>query len=219
MGWLKEGYFISYEDDSEAPPRRRYWFVIGRELSHYECKWDDLKPAGEALTAGSFAPGPYIVADLEPTLKNQMFQVIFGFKPQIYLYTYLPSDLIRRGLPKRPRATSAFPTVGHLIEHWSPYDAPSFWTQHFMIRPLTYNLGFAAYNPFTYTIDEEEIFLNFIVNELQLEHIGDVVAGELQPAATRFTETLDKLTRRVIPHTPITLGPIRAPVTAPARPP
>lgn len=218
MGFIEEGHFISVLDDTVEPFVRRYYFVIGREVSHYETTWHDLEPAGPALTSGVLLPGPYIVKDLEPTLENQLYQVIFGFKPQIYLYSYLPAEVIRKGIAKRPRATQAFPTVGHMIEHWSPYDAPSFFTEHRLLRPLTIWMGFAAYNPLPFTVAATDLKINFIINECILEHVGDDIDGNLTAAKTRFTETLEKLQKRVIPHKPLTLGPVRAPSVAPARP-
>jgi len=39
--------------------------------------------------------------------------------------------------------------------------------------------------------------------------------GVQSPTAPRWKETLDKLYRRVIPHRPLTILPVRAPAEAP----
>ncbi|MBW2674749.1 MAG: hypothetical protein JRD89_15285, partial [Deltaproteobacteria bacterium] len=56
--------------------------------------------------------------------------------------------------------------------------------------------------------------IRFLVNKLELELLGYEKDGELYPAEPRYEEVLDKLYRRVIPHRPLSLMPVRAPAEA-----
>jgi len=203
--WIKEGHFISVLSTVDAR-LRRYFFVVRREFSHFEYTWE------EDIKAGS-PSGPYTIDDLENTAKEwaQLWQLIFGIDRQVYIYTHVPTDVDRHGVAKKPKPSAALREVGHYQPWISPWHAPSFVTEHFLVRPDTPFIAVSAYNPETITLKPK---LNFFINKLELEKIGEEEAGELRPSEPRFAETLEKLYKRLIPHRPITLMPVRAPATA-----
>jgi hypothetical protein len=208
-GWLREGYFISYMQDNV----RYYEHVLQCDFGHYVYTWPEVILP---LTAS----GPFVPEELEitrgydvATNSNQIWQVIFGIKGQVYIYVELPTDIHRHGIPKVPKPGTAKWDVSHFEEWMSPFHEPSFITEHFMIRPLTFRIALSAYNPnMTWQLPVLNIFLNKIVTE----RLGYVQDGNMFPTYDRFRETLDKLYRRVIPHRPITLLPVRAPAEAPS---
>lgn len=201
--WMKEGHFYSFEDQQKV---RNYFFVLSREWAHYVYDWP------ETIAPAAFN-GPHTVTDLETTKENQIWQVIFGIKPNAYIYTFVPEDIARHGVAKRPTPTNALWEVGHYRMQDSPFDRPSFITELFLIKPHVPYMAVKAYNPenITFRTAYNPLKLNFYVAKCQIEWIGDEAKGETIAAESRYVETLDKLHRRVIPHRPLTLWPIRAP--------
>ena len=207
--WLREGYFISYLMEGV----RYYEHIVQRDLGHWEYEWP------ETVSATSES-GPYVPATLEitkgfdaKTMTNRLWQMIFGIKGQSLIYVELPTDLHRHGIPKAPKPSSAMRYTSHFEEHMSPFFEPSFLTEHFMIRPWNQQIAFSAYNPDA--IDDTDLRLNIFLAKLATERIGTIQMGVQSPTADRWRETLDKLYRRVIPHRPLTLLPVRAPAEAP----
>jgi len=209
-GWLKEGYFISYIRDGV----HYYEHIIQKDFAHWEYDWP------ETITTLTTS-GPHVPASLEITKgydaknnTNHIWQVIFGIKGQVYIYIELPTDLHRHGIPKVPKPSTTQRTVSHFEEWMSPWREPTFITEHFMMRPETFQIAFDAYNP--QAIDLTDVKLNLFISKLVTERLGTVENGNLKPITDRWRETLDKLYRRVIPHRPITLLPVRMPAEAPA---
>lgn len=186
--------------------------VKRRDIAHIEYEWEES-------IATVTESGPVTISDLEVTTPwTQMHQIIFGVMPQCYVYVQLPTDIERHGLPKRPKHTSAYWTVSHFGMHDSPFDNPSWNTEHFMQRPIDPYIALTIYNKLEISITPQ---LNFFINKMELEHIGDEQAdGTLEVAKDasgrpimKWQETLEKLSKRMIPHRPITLLPVRAPAT------
>jgi len=208
-GWIQEGHFISYVRAGV----RYYEHVIMRDLAHYVYHWH------ETIDAGSTS-GPKVPTELEitkgydkETNTNRVWQLIFGLDGQVYLYIELPTDLHRHGIPKIPKPSSEHRDVSHFEEWMSPFKEPSFITEHFLMRPECARIALSAYNPQSIALTPK---LNIFINKMITERIGTVANGRLSPTSDRFREVLDKLYRRVIPHRPITLMPVRAPAEAPA---
>ena len=207
--WIREGYFVSYLVEGT----RYYEHVIQRDLAHWEYEWP------ETISALSDS-GPFVPELLEitrgydaTTHTNRIWQMIFGIKGQSLVYVELPTDLHRHGIPKDPKPSTANRFTSHFEEYMSPFIAPTFLTEHFMIRPWTQQIAFDAYNPDA--IDDTDFRLNIFIAKLATERIGTIQAGVQSPTADRWRETLDKLYRRVIPHRPLTIQPVRAPAEAP----
>jgi len=207
--WLEEGYFISYVRDGT----RYYEHIIARDLAHYVYGWEETIGAGKV--SGPFVPGKLeITRGYDPkTNTNHVWQVIFGIEGQVYIYVELPTDIHRHGIPKAPKPSKELREVSHFEEWMSPFREPSFITEHIMMRPDLYRIAFSAYNPQDIDITPK---LNILVAKMITERIGTETNGVLEPQAPRWKETLDKLHRRVIPHRPITLMPVRLPAEAPA---
>ncbi|GAG72291.1 unnamed protein product [marine sediment metagenome] len=208
--WLREGYFVSYLVEGI----RYYEHIVQRDLGHWEYAWP------ETISAESES-GPFIPEALEITRgfdartnTNRIWQTIFGIKGQSLIYIELPTDLHRHGIPKDPKPSSANRFTSHFEEYMTPFYEPTFLTEHFMVRPWTQQIAFDAYNPDA--IDDTDLRLNILIAKCATERIGTVEGGVLIPSAPRWTETLDKLYRRVIPHRPLTIQPVRAPAEAPA---
>jgi len=202
--WLREGYYISYVRNNI----RYYEHIIARDLAHYVYEWHETIPAGEAS-------GPIVPDDLtmtkgydKETNTNRIWQVIFGIKGQVYIYVELPTDIHRHGVPKVPKPRPELREVSHFEEWMSPFQEPSFLTEHIMIKPGYDRIALSAYNPQDIDIRP---YLNIFIARLITERIGTEQAGVLTPTEDRWKETLDKLYRRVIPHRPLTLAPVRAP--------
>jgi len=202
-GWLVEGHFISFEDPVERVTR--YAFIKRREFADYEYTWPESIAPGETS-------GPHTIGYLEPTVNlRQCFQIVFGVKGEAWIYVNLPVDVARHGLPKIPKPTAAVREVAFYTQHMSPFDQPSWVTEHFLIRPITTFIALTAYNPTGIAVTPR---IRFLVNKLELELLGYEKEGELHPAEPRYEEVLDKLHRRVIPHRPLSLMPVRAPAEA-----
>jgi hypothetical protein len=211
-GWIPEGHFISYTKENS----RIYEYVSARDFAHYEYDWP------ETIVALATS-GPYIPDDLEITKgydatnkSNQMWQIIFGIKGQVYIYIELPTDIARHGLAKRAKPSSDLREVGHFEEYMSSFHDPSFVTEHFMMRPDTFKISFSAYNP--NSIAMPNVRLNIMLNKLITERIGEIVISGSSvvqnPSNDNYREILDKLYKRLVPCRPITLLPVRAPAEA-----
>jgi hypothetical protein len=208
--WIKEGWYISYERDMT----RYFERVLLRDFGHYEYKWP------ETITAGATS-GPYTPEELEITRgyeasnnTNQLWQIIFGIKGQVYIYIELPTDLHRHGIPKIPKPSADHREVSHFTEWMSPFHEPSFITEHFMMRPETLQISFDGYNP--NAIDMPGVILNIFFNKLQTERIGTVSNSTQSPAKPIYADILDKLYKQTVPCRPITIQPVRAPAQAPS---
>lgn len=210
-GWLKPGYFISYIREGV----RYYEHIIQRDFGHWEYNWP------ETIVSNSTS-GPHVPQNLEitrgydaKTNLNRLWQMIFGIKGQVYIYVELPTDVHRHGTPKVPKPSTAMRRVSHFTEWMSPFMEPSFITEHFMMRPDASQIAFDAYNPDD-TINQPSVRLNIMLGKMVTERIGTVQNGTQTPSQPRWTDVLDKLYRRIIPHRPITIQPVRAPAEAPA---
>lgn len=207
--WLKEGQFVSYMMEST----RIYEHITQRDMAHYVYSWPEtIQP----LTVS----GPYVPEELEITRgydartnSNQIWQLIFGIQGQIYLYIELPTDIKRHGLPKITFPSAAYREVAHFEEWMSGFYEPTFITEHFMLRPDTYNIGFDAYNPLDIPIHP---YLRIVIAKLVTERIGTETDGVLTPTSPRWAETLEQLYKRVKPQRPLSILGVRAPAEAPA---
>jgi len=207
--WIREGHFVSFVHPEEKA--RIYEHVIARDLAHYVYEWPETVSAGEES-------GPHVPGDLQVTQgydeganTNRIWQLIFGIKGQVYIYVELPTDIHRHGLPKVPKPSRTLREVSHFEEWMSPFHEPSFITEHIMIKPWTDRIAFTAYNP---TDVDLKPYLNIFVNRLVTERIGvEKPDGTLEPAKPKFREVLEKLAKRVIPHRPLTILPVRAPAS------
>lgn len=209
-GWLRDGHFISYVRDGV----HYFEHIAQRDLAHWVYPWH------ETITA-LHDSGPVVPPEFEitkgydaTTNTNHIWQVIFGIKGEVYIYIELPTDLHRHGIPKVPKPSSVKRDVSHFEEWMSAFNEPTFITEHFMMRPETPQVALSAYNP--NNIDMTDVKLNFFLSKMVTERIGTVENGRQVPKADRWAETLDKLYRRLIPHRPITLLPVRMPAEAPA---
>ena len=207
-GWIKEGYFISFLVEGVSYFER----VVLRDFAHWEYPWF------ETITPG-VESGPQVPDLLEVTkgydaasCTNQIWQVIWGMKGQALLYVELPTDTHRHGIPKQPKPSSVNRRVSHYEEWMSPYDEPSFITEHFLMRPDVDRINFSAYNPNAQ--DEPDLILNFFINKMKTERLGMATNGTVTPSQSRWGDTLDKLYRGLIPCRPISLYPVTAPAEA-----
>jgi hypothetical protein len=209
--WLKEGHFVSFQTEGV----RYYEHILNRDLAHWEYDWP------ETINADTES-GAYVPEDLEITRgyqrsdnTNQIWQMIFGIDGQVFVYIELPTDLHRHGIPKDPKPTSSNRKTSHFTEWMSPFYEPSWCTEHFMIYPWTQQIALEAYNP--HDEAEPDLRLNFFMAKLLTERIGTEryteYGVELEPTQERFTEALDKLYRRVIPHRPLPILPVQAPAS------
>lgn len=203
-GWIKEGHFISYSIGGT----RYYEQVVARDIAHWEYEWHETISAGS--TSGPTVPDDLVVTKrYDPnTNLNRIWQLIFGIKGQVYIYIELPTDTHRHGLPKIPKPSSDERRVSHFEEWMSPYQEPSFITEHFMMKDGFDRIAISAYNPQDVSITP---WLNFFISRMVTERIGYEKDGVLTPTKSRFAEVLEKLSKRVIPHRPITLSPVTAP--------
>ena len=209
-GWIREGHFVSFTVPESG--ERVYELVVARDLAHYVYEWPETIAAGEES-------GPYIPDNLEVTQgydesanTNRIWQLIFGIEGQVYIYVELPADVHRHGLPKVPKPSRELREVSHFEELMSPFDEPSFITEHIMLRPWAYRIAFSAYNPTSIALRPR---LNIFVNRMVTERIGvEAPDGTLRPTKPKFREVLEKLARRVVPHRPLTIMPVRAPAAS-----
>jgi hypothetical protein len=208
-GWIKAGYYINYRREGVI----YYEHIIGRDFGHWEYDWPE--------TIASLATsGPFVPAELEITRgydkasnTNQLWQMIFGIKGQVFIYIELPTDIHRHGIPKVPKPSTTMRRVSHFTEWMSPFTEPSFITEHFMMRPETSQIAFDAYNPGL--ISHTDVTLNIMLNKMVSERIGTVENSTQNPTYPRFTQLLEKLHNQIVPCTPITIMPVRAPAEAP----
>lgn len=216
-GWLVEGDFIRILDED----LQRYFVVDRRDFAHVEWEfgWPDIEEADRPIAPGDIA-GPYSFNSIKPTKwsektrRFQMFQFIWGQKPDVKVYIQLPSETKRHGTPKLPWFKKGIMmTVAHFTMQMSPFDRPTFFTEHFLVPKLCDEFGFEVYNPLPITVTP---YFNFYINKLEMRPIGDVTpAGERIPASpeTRNRDVLENLYKRVAKYRPITLFPVTAPAS------
>lgn len=207
-GWIKEGHFISYLVEGT-------WYyeqVVQRDFAHWEYPWFETIASG-------VESGPQIPADLEITKgydevsnTNQIWQIIWGMKGQVLLYVELPTDTHRHGIPKQPKPNSLNRRTSHFEEWMSPYDEPSFITEHFLMRPDVDRINLSAYNEEPQA--ETDLMLNFFINKMKTERLGTASNGTVNATKDKWADVLDKLYRRQIPCRPISLYPVTAPAEA-----
>ena len=207
-GWIKEGHFVSFLQEGV------YYFeqVVQRDFAHWEYPWfETIHPATES--------GPQVPELLEitkgydeVTKTNQIWQLIWGMKGQALLYIELPTDTHRHGIPKQPKPGTVNWKVSHYEEWMSPFDEPSFITEHFLMRPDVDRLNLSAYNPNAQ--DLTDVTLNFFINKMKTERLGTASNGTVVATTDRWADTLDKLYRKQIPCRPISLYPVTAPAEA-----
>lgn len=207
-GWIKEGHFISFLVEGIS----YYEHVVMRDFAHWEHPWFETIP-----TLRESGPQVPELLELtkgyqEKTFENQVWQVIFGIKGQVFVYIELPTDTHRHGIPKQPKPSSVNWRVSHFEEWMSPYDEPSFITEHFMMRPDVDRINFSVYNPNAQ--DEPDLVLNFFINKMKTQRIGTVQNGKQEPNHVKWSDVLDKLYRKLIPCRPISLYPVTAPAEA-----
>jgi len=217
LGWIKEGQYISYAREN----LRYYEYVLARDLARFEYPWgNDDTEAPVTIdardTSGPFTPDVLEITRgyLKETNLNQLWQIIFGIKGQVYIYVELPTDTHRHGIPKAVKPSNVRRRVSHFEEWMSPYTEPTFLTEHFLMRPDCSQINFEAYNP--NSINLTDVWLNLFINKLQTERLGTEQNGAGVPTRDRFRETLDKLIAHAIPCRPITLLPVTAPAEAPS---
>lgn len=211
--WILEGDFISYIDQTIG--MTRYYFVRRRDFAHLEWEfgWPEVAEEDRPIAPGQIG-GPYTFQQIKPTKwseatnQGQIFQLIFGIKPNVFVYIQLPSDTKRHGTPKLPWHKRTLRKVAHFTMQMSPYDRPTFFTEHFLVPKLCDLAGFEAYNPLDKTVLP---YLNFYINKLEVEWVGDVAPdGTRTPSSGRYADVLENLYRRVAKFRPITLESVRA---------
>ena len=207
--WLVEGNYFSYYDQVV----KKYFFVKRRDFAHYEWEWGFPEVPAEARVVSSMTPsGPYICPHVKPTKPSQVYQFIWGQKPDVWIYVELPTQTKRHGLPLRRWPNKMLREVAHFTQQMSPYDRPSFITEHFLVPKLCDLAEYTCFNP----LDIDVIpYMNFYVNKINAEHIGDEYVKDetlvLEPAKSYYTEILDRLHRKLVYHRPITLMGVVAP--------
>ncbi|MBA7501120.1 hypothetical protein GH146_02830 [archaeon] len=195
--FLFEGDRISFIDPTSESPMKRYYHVRGRDFSHIEWEfgWPEVQPEDRPVAPGQVA-GPYSFPQIRPTTwsetlkQGHMFQWIVGIKPDVKWYIQLPSETKRHGTPKLPWPKKNYPEVAHFTMQMSPFDRPTFVTEHFLIPKLCDTFGIDVYNPLPITVTPH---FNFYINKLNIELIGDVTYTEdgiLLTAAHRYYEEL-----------------------------
>jgi len=214
QGWLREGDYLSYRREGITYYER----VLMRNLAHYVYPWPETIAAGEP-SEGKIPDKLQVTRGYDPrTHLNRIWQVIFGINKEVYIYIQLPTDVKRHGIPKQPWHSKEWREVAHFEEWMSPFNEPTFLTEHFMLRPETYRISFDAYNP--QDIDITDLKLNFFINKMVTERVGSEgyteVGLQLEATQPRWQEVLKKLYQRLIPCRPITILPVRAPAEAPA---
>lgn len=207
-GWIKEGHYLSFAQENVT----YYEYVIQRDFAHWEYPWFETIHSG-------VESGPQVAELLEITKgyddlsnTNQIWQLIFGMKGQVLLYIELPTDTHRHGIPKQPKPNSVNRRTSHFEEWMSPYDEPSFITEHFLMRPDVDRINLSAYNPNLQ--DEGNFVMNFFINKMRTERLGTISNGVPVATKDRYTDILDKLYRKQVPCRPISLYPVTAPAEA-----
>lgn len=211
--WIWDGDRISFVDPTAEPPMRRYYHVRRRDFAHVEWEfgWPTVAEEDRPIAPGEVA-GPYGFQHIKPTTwsearkQGQIFQWIAGVKPDVKWYIQLPSDTKRHGTPKLPWPKKNYPEVAHFTMQMSPFDRPTFFTEHILVPKLCDLFGIEVYNPLPITVTP---YFNFYINKLDVEHIGDITyteEGILKQAARRYyQELLDNLHKGLAKCRPLTL--------------
>ncbi|OYD16949.1 hypothetical protein CH330_01385 [candidate division WOR-3 bacterium JGI_Cruoil_03_51_56] len=221
--WILEGDFISFWDEN----LERFFFVRRRDFAHiaWEFGWPEVDVADRNIAPGQVG-GPYVSQAIKPTLwtektvggkpraRGQIFQWIAGIKPNVKWYIQLPTDRKRHGTPKLPWPSKRIRTVAHFTMQMSPFDRPTFFTEHFLVPKLCDLAGIEVYNGLDITVTPH---FNFYINKLDVELVGQVDYTEdgvvLEPSYDRYTEVLNNLYKKVARYRPLTLFPVTSPAS------
>lgn len=210
-GWIKEGYFLAYRIDDVV----YYEQVVARDFAHWEYTWED-GPVQPGQTGG-----PIVLEDLEITRGyeknsrlNNIWQIIFGIKGQVYVYIEHPPDVHRHGIAKVPKPSATLREVSHYTEWMSPWKEPTFLTEHFLMRGGYERINFDVYNPENIAITPQ---FNFFLSKMQTERIGTLTAdGQVTITKNKFQDIMDKLLKRLVPYRPISIQPVSLPPSTPS---
>lgn len=178
--WLLEGHFLQLEDT--------FYFVRQKERARYVYKWE------ETISSDSES-GPYNIEDLKPLATDRLFQGIFGVRSSCLIYLNTPTDKRLWGTDKKPLATSSLREVGFVDKDISPFESPDFETEFWLQKGANFEFpAMYAYNPTNTNLRPQ---LRFEINMMRIEPVTE-------------PETLDKLSKKLIPYRPITMGGVPA---------
>lgn len=182
--FLIEGDRFSIYNVNELGEGEKFYFVKVSKISKYAYKW----PVDIAVNTED---GPRNIDKLEPGRADVFYQVIFGIKPNAWIYINIPADTRLGGIAEESIARTGFREIGAITQDMSPYKNPDFVTELVLQKDTSYEYpALYGYNPTNLPLRPE---IKFLVNKIEPEPITD-------------PETIDLMKKRRIVFRPMTLG-------------
>lgn len=182
--FLVEGDRFSLYNIKTPEVPEKFYFVKNAEPGFYVYRWTkDVASNAES--------GPENIEDLEPGRRDVLYQVIFGIKPNVYIYIAIPADTRLYGVAEEAIPREGFREVGAITQDMSPYKNPDFITELFLMKDTSYEYpALYAYNPNNKPVRP---VIRFIVNKIEMEEITEA-------------ETIELMKKKRITYRPIVLG-------------
>lgn len=182
--FLIEGDRFSIFNVNKPSEGEKFYFVKVSKQSKYVHKWSQDVSANNEN-------GPQNIDKLKPDRKDVYYQIIFGIRPNAYIYINIPPDTRLGGIAQEAVARTGFRETGAITQEMSPIRRPTFVTEMFLQRDSGFDFpALYAYNPTNKAIRPE---IEFRVNKIEPEPITD-------------PETIDLMKKRRLVYRPVTLG-------------
>lgn len=182
--FLVEGDRFSIKNILAKRPVETFYFVTNAKQSKLPFRW----PKDVAVNTED---GPQNITNLRPGRTDVFYQVVFGVRPNVWIYVNIPSDTRLGGLAEEAVARSTLREIGAITQEMSPIRSPDFVTEMMLQRDTSNEFpALYAYNPTNKPVRPE---IEFRVNKLEMEEITD-------------PETLDLIKKRRLTSRPFILG-------------
>jgi hypothetical protein len=179
--YLKGGFYARYWNPT-LKDYQFYWLAAEEVLPNLIWKMT----AVSAASAGGYEE----VKDLKPA-RNHLFEVLMGFQTGCDFYVQVPGGTSLGGTDERKSETDTYRAIGFYNAHMSPFWHPDPITHLFFAYwDQEYYPWIKAYNPTDKSLTPR---VRFTGKMFETELITDV-------------DLLDRLKRRVIPWTPVSIG-------------
>lgn len=174
---------INTSNDKPAKPEK-FYFVDVAKPSKYTFKWTkDIVINSE--------DGPQNIDKLKPGRTDVFYQVIFGIRPNAWIYINIPADTRLAGIAEESIARTGFREIGAITQDMSPFKSPDFVTEMILQKDTSYEFpALFGYNPTNKPIRPE---IEFRVNKIEPVEITD-------------QETIDMMKKKRLTYRPLTLG-------------
>lgn len=182
--FLVEGDRFSVKNIQAKDQKEKFYFVDVAKQSKLPFRW----PKDVAINTED---GPQNITNLKPGRDDVFYQVIFGIRPDAWIYINIPVDTRLGGVAEEAIARTTLREIGAITQDMSPIKSPDFVTEMLLQRGTSYEYpALFAYNPTNKALRPE---LEFRINKVEPVEITD-------------PETVDLMKKKRLTYRPFSLG-------------